>query len=185
MAGPTEVLGWGTVSVPQHSLHRPRHGASDRLEAEPTTSLSRVTRQALQNQAVALAWGAAINRNVCIETQADEDELPWVIGKVLKGVHEAAEGIVWSCDSTCFNALQRGRYVLEVQLYELLERGSLHPDGDLDPGPCQPGQGSWGPAVGAVASMDEHGPRWSGPGSTLQAERGLISVHPRRDAHDG
>jgi len=81
------------------------------LKGEATTSLSRVTRQALERHHEDPARKAAKDSNACIETH----QVPWVIGKVLNCVDKAEEDIAFPCDAIRFQAVRRDQLVLDVQ----------------------------------------------------------------------
>lgn len=93
----------------------------------PAAAAVRMERAELNRQGLERAKEVEVNTVVCIETHDDEQTHPWVIGKVVETLHNAA------ASSTPYNeqsdpvklvSFQSNDPVLKVQLYEALEPAS-------------------------------------------------------------
>lgn len=97
------------------------------LEAEPVTSLSRVTRSMLDREGWNFAKSAAIGTVVCVETHNAEETFPWVLADVKNQVETAlGDSPEYNdmVDDIRLHPFKQGHVVLKVQLYEALEPGS-------------------------------------------------------------
>jgi len=96
-------------------------------EALPVTSLSRVTRSALDAESITRGQGAAVGSVVCVETHNSEQTTPWVIGEVVSAAHTApADSVPYDSanDAVHYEPVRVGESVLSVMLYEPLAPGS-------------------------------------------------------------
>ena len=96
--------------------------------ADISTSLSRVTKAQLESKALERAGTAEVGSTICFETPDAEKTHPWVLGKVLEGLHDAPAG--WSPPAHFpirLHDVRESEPALKVQLWEPIELASkLH-----------------------------------------------------------
>ena len=95
-------------------------------KAVPTRAVERIDRAAISRAGLERAEQASMGSVVCIETHANEQSHPWVLGVVTKLVHNAPAATNYNdaTDPIHFEPVRVNEPVLEVQLYEGLEPGS-------------------------------------------------------------
>ena len=114
----TTVRTWGTLAAWGRCQFQGR-------AADISTSLSRVTKAQLESKALERAGTAEVGSTICFETPDAEKTHPWVLGKVLEGLHDAPAG--WSPPAHFpirLHDVRESEPALKVQLWEPIELAS-------------------------------------------------------------
>ena len=93
----------------------------------PTAAVARIDRATLNRAGVERAEQAKEGTVVCFETHDNEQAFPWMIGKVVKTVHEALTASpAYNAERDPFHLdhVRAGDCALQLKLYEALEAGS-------------------------------------------------------------
>lgn len=97
-------------------------------ENVPTTATERINRATINREGSARARNAVVGSVVCVETHKDEQMHPWIIGRVLEGIHDATSASPPFSPTgevpIQFEPLRACEPALKIQLFEALDVGS-------------------------------------------------------------